>query len=131
MTPGSTCDTSPAAASDLRQHGDALGREERAVLLAQQAPIDLTRAQLRQELQASSAAGGPATTGASATGISLASTALSIASSTPPAQSALAITATPERDAGMKALREPKPLTPPPCCSTSTGPRSRIAWPQP
>ena len=36
-----------------------------------------------------------------------------------------------QRDDGTMALRAPKPLTAPPCCRTSAGPRSRIDWPQP
>ncbi|MEZ5419536.1 MAG: hypothetical protein R2708_19635 [Vicinamibacterales bacterium] len=80
---------------------------------------------------AASRAGGPCTTGASAAGMSFASTSRSIVSRTPPAQSALAITTTADRVEGIIAFLAPKPLTPPLCCSTSTGPRSRIDCPQP
>ena len=51
--------------------------------------------------------------------------------STPPDQSALAIAANPDFDAGMNTLRALKPLTPPECSRYSVGPRSRIDWPQP
>ena len=130
--PAATSLTSPASTSDFDITARRAGRQERAVLVAERGAIDGAGADLRQQVERHVAArAGRSTTGASATGISFASTARSIVSSTPPAQSALAITATADRDAGMNALRAPKPLTAPPCCSTSTGPRSRIDWPQP
>ena len=129
--PGSTSLTGPASASDFAITARRAGVRKASYSAPSSARFTSPLRICSSSASATSLAGGPATVGASAAGISLASTAVSIASRTPPAQSALAITATADFDAGIRALRAPKPLTAPPCCSTSTGPRSRIDWPQP